>query len=146
MNENYVINQAITILQSRLRKPIRTFENPDDTFRYLKLLMAELEYESFRVLYLDSQHRLIEDSEMFRGTIDAAAVYPREVVKAALHFNAAAVIFAHNHPSGVAKPSEADHQITQRLKEALSLVGIRTLDHVIVGSDEPYSFARSCTL
>ena len=94
------------------------------------------------MLYLDNQNRLLKSKELFRGTIDGAAVYPREVVKVALHFNAAAVILAHNHPSGITTPSEADKHITQRLRAALALVDIRTLDHVIVGQGAPYSFAE----
>lgn len=146
MNEQDIIDQALTILQARLKQPGVVLTNPEDVASYLKLQLAELDYESFRVLFLDSQHRLIQSEEMFRGTIDAAAVYPREVVKAALHFNAAAVIFAHNHPSGVAEPSQADKLITERLKEALTLVGTNTLDHFIVGGEQPYSFAKNYLL
>lgn len=137
-----IIEEALTILDARLRNPNPAFTNPNDSRDYLKLTLAELEYESFSVMFLDNQHRLLRLTELFRGTIDGAAVYPREVVKAALHFNAAAVILAHNHPSGVADPSRADRQITERLKQALSLVDIRTLDHIIVGHGEPYSFAE----
>jgi DNA repair protein RadC len=100
------------------------------------------EREVFAVLFLDSQHRLIEYQELFFGTIDAAAVYPREVVKAALDHNAAAVIFSHNHPSGVSQPSQADIAITEKLKKALNLIDVRTLDHIIIGEDI-FSFAES---
>ena len=96
----------------------------------------------FCCLYLDNRHRLIAFDELFRGTIDGASVHPREVVKQALARNAAAVILAHNHPSGVAEPSQADELITQRLKEALALVDIRLLDHVIVGDGNCLSFAE----
>ncbi|MCY1366184.1 hypothetical protein D9M69_530660 [compost metagenome] len=96
----------------------------------------------FAALFLDSQHRLLEYVELFRGTIDAAAVYPREVVKEALRLNTAAVIFSHNHPSGNPEPSQADKVLTQRLKEALALVDVRTLDHVIVAGDATASFAE----
>ncbi|GHW03181.1 DNA repair protein RadC, putative [Vibrio cholerae] len=95
----------------------------------------------FAVLFLDNQHRLIEFKELFRGTVDAASVYPREVLKEALNVNAAAVIFAHNHPSGDPEPSQTDRRITQRLKDALSLVDIRVLDHVVVGKSS-VSFAE----
>ncbi|HGP3147634.1 TPA: JAB domain-containing protein, partial [Pseudomonas aeruginosa] len=98
--------------------------------------------EVFAALFLDSQHRLLEYVELFRGTIDAAAVYPREVVKEALRVNAAAVIFSHNHPSGNPEPSQADKVLTQRLKEALALVDVRTLDHIIVGGEATASFAE----
>ena len=93
-------------------------------------------------MFLDNQHRVIQLDELFRGTIDGASVYPREVVKQALHHNAAAVIFAHNHPSGVTEPSQADKQITEKLKKALDLFDIRVLDHFIIGDGEPYSFAE----
>ena len=98
-------------------------------------------HEIFAVLFLDQRHRVIKFEEMFQGTIDGANVYPREVVKKALHHNAAAVILAHNHPSGVAEPSQSDERITQRLKDALALVDIRVLDHFVIG-DDIVSFAE----
>ena len=97
--------------------------------------------EVFACLFLDNRHRVIAYEELFRGTIDGASVHPREVVKRALHFNTAAVILAHNHPSGIAEPSQADERITQRLKDALALVDIRLLDHMIIG-DDVVSFAE----
>jgi DNA repair protein RadC len=96
----------------------------------------------FACLFLDNRHRLIEYEELFRGTIDGASVHPREVVRRALRANAAAVIFAHNHPSGVAEPSQSDLRITQRLKDALSLVEVRVLDHVIIGDGQGTSLAE----
>ena len=96
----------------------------------------------FACLFLDNQHRVILLEELFRGTIDGASVYPREVVKQALYHNAAAVIFAHNHPSGISEPSQADKHITEKLKQALSLFDIRVLDHFIIGDGQPYSFAE----
>jgi len=108
---------------------------------YLSAQLRDKSSEVFAALFLDSQHRMIAFEELFQGTIDGAAVYPREVVKRALSHNAAAIILAHNHPSGVAEPSRADHDITQRLKEALQLVDIRTLDHFIVGDGNVLSFA-----
>ncbi|WP_075187172.1 RadC family protein [Teredinibacter haidensis] len=110
---------------------------------YLQLQLRDRSSEVFAALFLDSQHHLIAFDELFQGTIDGAAVYPREVVKRALSHNAAAVIFAHNHPSGIAEPSNADHSITQRLKDALQLVDIRTLDHLIVGESHTTSFAEN---
>ncbi|WP_419606150.1 JAB domain-containing protein, partial [Thiolapillus sp.] len=98
--------------------------------------------EVFACLFLDNRHRIIAFEELFQGTIDGASVYPREVVRRCLHHNAAAVIFSHNHPSGVAEPSHADEQITLRLREALALIDIRVLDHVIVGSDSSTSLAE----
>ncbi|AVS74953.1 DNA repair protein RadC [Paracidovorax cattleyae] len=118
------------------------FTSPAMVKDYLRTKLAGFEHEVFAVLFLDSQHGLIEYVEMFRGTIDATAVYPREVVKAALRLNAAAVIFSHNHPSGNPEPSRADELLTQRLKEALTLVGVRTLDHVVVGGEATASFAE----
>ncbi|MFL0803467.1 MAG: DNA repair protein RadC [Agarilytica sp.] len=109
---------------------------------YVKARMRHLPHETFAVLFLDSQHQLITYDELFNGTIDAATVYPREVAVQALHHNAAAVIFAHNHPSGNSQPSTQDVELTQTLKESLDLLDIRTLDHLIVGEGEVYSFAE----
>ncbi|EGG99083.1 DNA repair protein RadC [gamma proteobacterium IMCC2047] len=93
-------------------------------------------------MYLDSQHRLIRYQPHFYGTIDSASVYPRELVKSAIEYNAAAVILAHNHPSGVAEPSQADRQITEQVRKAMSLIGVRVLDHMVVGDSEVVSFAE----
>lgn len=109
---------------------------------YLMRRIGDLGHEVFCVLFLDSQHRVIRCEEMFRGTLDAASVYPREVVKRALHHNAAALILAHNHPSGLAEPSSADRRITERLVQALGLVDIRVLDHIVVGHGAVVSFSR----
>lgn len=108
----------------------------------LRIHFAGREYESFVAMFLDAQHRLIVTEELFRGTLTQTSVYPREVVKAALHQNAAAVIFAHNHPSGVAEPSKADEQLTNALKQALALVDVRVLDHFIVAGASTLSFAE----
>jgi DNA repair protein RadC len=142
MSEEEIIDKAIAILESRLQKAETFFTRPADTKSYLKLTFSGLEHESFRALFLNSQNGLISCEELSRGTIDGASVYPREVVKAALQFNAAAVIFSHNHPSGHSEPSQADRNITKRLTEALSLVDIRVLDHIVVGGDQTYSFAE----
>ena len=107
--------------------------SPKATRDFLTARLRDLEHEVFCCLYLDKRHRLIQFEELFRGTIDGASVHPREIVKLALQRNAAAVIVAHNHPSGVAEPSQADELITQRVKEALAIVDIRLLDHIIVG-------------
>ena len=98
-------------------------------------------YEVFSCLFLDNKHRVIEYEELFRGTIDSASVHPREVLRRAIHHNAAAVIFAHNHPSGVAEPSQSDHRITDKLKDVLGMVDVRVLDHFIIG-DDIVSFAE----
>ena len=115
--------------------------HPADVKEILQLHLACLEHEVFGVVWLDNRHRILAFEELFRGTIDGAAVYPREVAKAALRHNAAACILYHNHPSGVCDPSGADEAITQRLRAALELVGVRTLDHMIVG-EQVCSFAE----
>ena len=128
-------------LESTLkREPV--LSKPKDTRDYLKARLRAYPYEVFACLFLDNRHRVICFEELFTGTIDGASVHPREVVKRALFHNAAAVILAHNHPSGVAEPSRADQNITQRLKEALSLVDIRILDHFVIGDGETVSFAE----
>lgn len=142
MTEQQIIRKALNILESRLQKPEHHFTKPDDTASYLKLNLGELEHESFNVMFLNNQHGLISLTEMFRGTIDGAAVYPREIVKAALKFNAAAVILAHNHPSGMCTPSMADRHLTQQIRDALNLVEVRVLDHIVVGGTNSYSFAE----
>ena len=109
---------------------------------YLRTKLAGLEHEVFAVIFLDAQLRLIEYAEMFRGTIHNATVHPREILKAAMQHNAAAVILAHNHPSGCAEPSTADELVTQRLKDVLALVDVRVLDHVVVGGCKTTSFAE----
>jgi DNA repair protein RadC len=141
--DDALIHQALSILDRRLRTQDDVFiTNREDTRRYLRLQLAEREAEVFCVLFLTNRHRVIAFTEMFQGTIDGATVHPREVVKQALRLNAAAVILAHNHPSGVAEPSRADEAITRRLKEALALVDVRVLDHLIVGGSEITSFAE----
>ncbi len=109
---------------------------------FLRVRLGALEHEIFAVLMLDSQHRLIEYVELFRGTVSQTSVYPREVVKESLARNAAALILVHNHPSGVAEPSRADEQLTKTLTEALQLVDVRVLDHLIVAADTVLSFAE----
>lgn len=116
--------------------------SPDLVRQYLSAQLRHRPHEVFAVLFLDNQHRLRCFDELFQGTIDGASVYPREVVKRALAHNAAAVILAHNHPSGVAEPSASDRRITKRLQEALDLVGVRVLDHMVVGDGEVVSFAE----
>lgn len=145
---DYVLAQSeLIIAEAKRRIAVKSRRGTALTSQNLareavQLKLAEIEHEVFLCIQLDNQHRIIAFAELFRGTIDGASVYPREVVKAALAVNAAAVIFAHNHPSGLAQPSEADRTLTQRLKMALNLVDIRVLDHFIVGADEVYSFAE----
>jgi len=142
----YVQLQAVLEMSRRhLRETIDRGDcltSPADTRRYLQARLANYPHEVFACLFLDNRHRVIEYEELFRGTIDGASVHPREVVKQALNHNAAAVILAHNHPSGVAEPSRADEQITRVLRDALAQVSIRVLDHVIVGSGSTTSLAE----
>jgi DNA repair protein RadC len=116
--------------------------SPAETRRYLAARLGGYGQEVFAALFMDNRHRLIHYEELFRGTIDGASVHPREVVKRALALNAAALIVAHNHPSGVAEPSRADRAITQRLREAMALVDVRLLDHIVIGDGESVSFAE----
>jgi len=132
---------ALAVLQD-LHRPGLELPSPNSTRDYLRVLLADRKAEVFGCLYLDNRHRVIETAELFQGTIDGAAVYPRVVVQQALTLNAAAVMFFHNHPSGVAEPSNADEAITRRLKDALALVDIRVLDHFIVTAGESLSFAE----
>ena len=136
-----ILNAACHQMTLRVRRGT-SLSSPKATRDYLALKLGNLEHEVFSVLFLDKRHRLISYKEMFRGTIDGASVHPREVVKEALKQNAAAVILAHPHPSGVAEPSQADEFITQRLKDALALVDIRILDHIIVAGGDTVSFAE----
>lgn len=115
--------------------------SPADTENFLKKMLAGRQHEQFMVVFLDNRHRVLDARVLFEGTIDGTSVYPREVVKLSLELNAAAVILAHNHPSGVAEPSQADERITRRLKSALELVDIRVLDHLIVAGSGCTSLA-----
>ncbi|HIF51135.1 MAG TPA: JAB domain-containing protein [Thiotrichaceae bacterium] len=118
------------------------FTSPEQTREFLTLKLRAYPYEVFACLYLDNRHRLISFDELFRGTIDSAQVHAREVVRSAIKHNAAAVILSHNHPSGVAEPSQSDVNLTQELKKALQLVDVRVLDHLIIGSGEAISLAE----
>ena len=117
-------------------------QSPQATRNFLSLRLRHLPHEVFACIFMDNQHQVICFEEMFRGTLDGASVYPREVVKRALELGAQALIFAHNHPSGIAEPSHADRSLTEKLQAALALVDIRVLDHFIVGDGEPVSFAE----
>ncbi|MCP4995792.1 MAG: JAB domain-containing protein [Gammaproteobacteria bacterium] len=120
-----------------------SFCSPEETRNYLRIRLGNHPNEVFACLFLDTRHRLIAYNELFQGTIDGASVHPREVVRKAIKHNAAAVILAHNHPSGIAEPSHADEQITHRLQQALALIDVRVLDHIIVGDGEMTSLAES---
>ena len=128
-------------LREEIQRPTY-FNDPNDVKIFLLSELSQRRRERFIALFLDNQHRLIKTRVLFKGTINAAQVYPREVVRAAIDLNAAAVIFAHNHPSGIAEPSDADRRITDRLINALSLIDIRVLDHFVVGDCEVISFAE----
>ena len=142
-NDDAIIESALKLLEARIlyNSDSPSLTSPQASKDYVKLQLAEYEHEVFACLFMDNRNRVIAFEVLFRGTIDGASVYPREVVKACLSHNAAAVIFSHNHPSGVAEPSQADIAITERLKKALALVDIRVLDHLIVG-EEVVSFAE----
>lgn len=136
-----IIDAARQVIDQKMQRGA-SFTSPALVKEYLVAKLSGFEHEVFAVLFLDSQHRLIEYVEMFRDTIDSASVYPREVIKEALRLNAAAVIISHNHPSGNPEPSSADKALTARLKEALALVDVRTLGHIIVAGADITSFAE----
>ncbi|MEC8859905.1 MAG: DNA repair protein RadC [Pseudomonadota bacterium] len=136
-----IVAFALKLVARRFKRGAN-LTSSDATRDFLRLKLANYEHEVFCALFLDSQHKLVAYEELFQGTIDGCAVYPREVVKKALSINAAAIIFAHNHPSGHPEPSQADIDITRRLVRALTAVDIRVLDHCVVGGDEVVSFAE----
>ena len=130
--EQDVLAAAEGILKSRLERQ-GSIGRPTDASDFLRVRLGALLHEEFHVLWLDNRHRILDCQKLFSGTIDGASVHPREVVRAALSINASAAILAHNHPSGVAEPSAADRAITQELSDALKLIGVRILDHIVVG-------------
>jgi DNA repair protein RadC len=138
--ENDVLAAAESILQAKLTR-LGSIGNPGDASTVLRMRLGALLHEEFHVMWLDNRHRLLGIEKLFTGTIDGASVYPREVVRAALSINASAAILAHNHPSGVAEPSSADRAITRELIEALKLVGVRVLDHLVVSAGSVTSMA-----
>ena len=133
-SQDQVIANAINILERRMNPPGELLTSPDATRKYLFLQICEKPAEVFCCLFLDNRHRVIEFREMFQGTIDGASVHPRELVRACIETNAAALIICHNHPSGDPEPSRADIQLTKRLVDALALIDVRILDHVIIGA------------
>ena len=136
-----VVALALSVLSQRFRRG-RAFKNPGDAEDFLRLKLTGRRNEVFGAIFLDSRNRFIEIAELFRGTIDGATVYPRVVLQHALDHNAAAVVFFHQHPSGVAEPSESDRLITKRLRQALALVDVRVIDHLVVADGEVFSMAR----
>ena len=142
VSQEAVIEAAIGFLEENGRSYGTALNTPHKTAEYLRLRIGAEEREVFTVIYLNNQHRIITTENAFYGTIDGAAVYPREVARRALELNAAAVIFGHNHPSGLAEPSLADRRITERLSSGLGLLDIRVLDHLIVTEHGSYSFTE----
>jgi len=138
---NTILERARHLIAQRFRTGSPTLTAPDRMREFVRLQLGTLDHEIFAAMFLDNRHRLIEYVELFRGTLDNASVYPREVVKETLARNAAAVVFVHNHPSGNAEPSQADELLTHRLKDALALVDVRVVDHLIVG-ERIVSFAE----
>jgi DNA repair protein RadC len=136
-----VINLAKRILKRRFRRGI-ALTSPEATKDFVQMELAEQEQEVFACIFLDNRHRVIQFEKLFYGTLSGSSVHPREVVKRALELNAGAVIFAHNHPSGVAEPSTADRSITRQLEDALKLIEVRILDHIVVGAEGVVSFAE----
>ena len=141
MNDNEIIEAALAILEQRAKYgPL--LDSPAAVKDYLRLSLGGLEHEEFACVWLDAQHKVIKIERVFRGTLTQTSVYPREIVKLALQHNAAAVIFAHNHPSGNSNPSTADELLTRTLKDALALIDVRALDHFIVTPHAVVSFAE----
>lgn len=140
MDERELFTHVAAILEGKIVG--ETLTDPGMSRDFLRLRLAPLEHEVFACVFLDTRHRVIKFEILFRGTIDAATVHPREVMKTALSLNAAAIIFSHNHPSGVAEPSLADRALTRRLTDALALVDIRVLDHIVVAAGDTVSFAE----
>ncbi len=136
-----IVELAESILRERVNRGA-PLADPSAVQRWLVARLSQCPHEVFCVLFLDNRHRVIAFEELFRGTLDGCSVHPREVVKRCLHWNCAAVLYAHNHPSGIAEPSDADRRLTQRLKDALNLLDIRTLDHFVIGGIEAVSFAE----
>ena len=141
VTDDDIIAMATKIISKRFNRG-KSLASSEETREYLKLMLSHVEHEVFCAIFMDNRHRVLAYEELFKGTIDGASVHPREVVKRAFNLNAAAVIFVHNHPSGVAEPSKSDRQITQQLIKALKLVEIRVLDHIIVGGTETVSMAE----
>lgn len=142
LTDDDILHAAEGILEHKLMRSGEALTDPAASARYLKARLAAYPYEVFACLFLDNRHRVIAFEELFRGSIDGCSVHPREVIRGCIKHNAAAIIFAHNHPSGVSEPSAADRAITQRLKEALDFIDVRVLDHLVVGAGEPTSLAQ----
>ena len=142
-NEDWIVQQAIVLLERRVFKAGPRLERPAAVRDYLRLKLVAEPNEIFLVVFMNSMHDVLAVEPMFHGTINATSVYPRVVLQRALQLNAAAVIFAHQHPSGTTEPSNADRLLTEQLKTALALIDVRVLDHFVIGQGTPYSFAES---
>lgn len=142
-HEDWIIQQAINLLEKRIFKAGPSLGSPTAVRDYLRLKLIEEPNEVFAVVFLDSQHQVLAYEPLFKGSVDQTSVYPRVVVQRALALNASALILAHQHPSGVTEPSTADRSLTDRLKAALAMVDIRVVDHFIVGKGNPFSFAEA---
>ncbi|EPQ0226356.1 DNA repair protein RadC [Pseudomonas aeruginosa] len=142
-NEDWIVQQAIVLLERRVFKAGPRLERPAAVRDYLRLKLVAEPNEIFVVVFMNSMHDVLAVEPMFHGTINATSVYPRVVLQRALQLNAAAVIFAHQHPSGTTEPSNADRVLTEQLKTALALIDVRVLDHFVIGQGAPYSFAES---
>ena len=142
-NEDWIVQQAIVLLERRVFKAGPRLVRPAAVRDYLRLKLVAEPNEIFVVVFMNSMHDVLAVEPMFHGTINATSVYPRVVLQRALQLNAAAVIFAHQHPSGTTEPSNADRLLTEQLKTALALIDVRVLDHFVIGQGTPYSFAES---
>lgn len=140
--EQRAVNKAMRILENAFKINTNVFDDPKLVKNFLRLTLGSVPHEEFHVMFFNNRHALLASECMFRGTIDGAAIYTREIVKRALELNAAAVIVAHNHPSGITEPSQSDHKITTKIQESLSLVDIRLLDHVVVSATQSTSFSE----
>jgi DNA repair protein RadC len=136
-----VVALALAVMERKHRRG-KSFTSPTDTIAHFRLRLAELDFEVFEIAFLDNRNRIIAIETLFRGTIDGASVHPREVLKDVIHYQAAAVLFIHNHPSGICEPSAADRRITERLREMLKMIDVRVIDHIIVSAEDSYSFAE----
>lgn len=142
-HEDWIIQQAINLLEKRIFKAGPLLDSPAAVRDYLRLKLVVEPNEVFAVVFLDSQHQVLAYEPLFKGSVDQTSVYPRVVVQRALALNASALILAHQHPSGVTEPSTADRSLTDRLKAVLAMVDVRVVDHFIVGKGNPYSFAEA---
>ena len=141
VSEQDILSFAQSIIESKFKRGA-AITSPKDSAEYFKAKIGNLEHEVFAAIFLDTKHQIIAFEDLFQGTIDQASVYPREVAKRALHHNAAAIIFSHNHPSGNTEPSQSDIALTERLVSAMQLLGIKALDHIIVAGNESVSLAE----